>query len=185
MLGAVCVMSRSVLRQSAVSLASLEIGASTNGHADAAALAAANTRTVTGVLTSRPTSRDIKIDGFSMGLNGVELIQARLVLVWVASPGPATRRLPKAAVPTQAFVPRVHRRLRPYIYTKVCMSVFSTIYTEPHSGVALPACISSTFRRPEPAGAGRSLSSSQQSVGAQGHAPHAQACAGRRTALLS
>jgi hypothetical protein len=32
-------------------------------------------RTVTGVLSSRPTSRDIKIDGFSMGLNGVELIQ--------------------------------------------------------------------------------------------------------------
>jgi len=32
-------------------------------------------RTVTGVLTSRPTSRDIKIDGFSMGLNGVPLIQ--------------------------------------------------------------------------------------------------------------
>lgn len=32
-------------------------------------------RTVTGVLTSRPTSRDIKIDGFSMGLNGQELIQ--------------------------------------------------------------------------------------------------------------
>ncbi|GAQ87542.1 abc transporter [Klebsormidium nitens] len=32
-------------------------------------------RTVTGVLSSRPTSRDIKIDGFSMGLNGQELIQ--------------------------------------------------------------------------------------------------------------
>ncbi|MEW5305584.1 MAG: hypothetical protein WDW36_008116 [Sanguina aurantia] len=32
-------------------------------------------RTVTGVLSSRPTSRDIKIDGFSMGLNGAELIQ--------------------------------------------------------------------------------------------------------------
>mmetsp|Transcript_1494 Transcript_1494/g.3549 ORF Transcript_1494/g.3549 Transcript_1494/m.3549 type:complete len:614 (+) Transcript_1494:95-1936(+) len=32
-------------------------------------------RTVTGVLTSRPTARDIKIDSFSMGLNGVELIQ--------------------------------------------------------------------------------------------------------------
>lgn len=32
-------------------------------------------RCVTGVLSSRPTSRDIKIDGFSMGLNGVELIQ--------------------------------------------------------------------------------------------------------------
>lgn len=32
-------------------------------------------RTVTGVLSSRPTARDIKIDGFSMGLNGCELIQ--------------------------------------------------------------------------------------------------------------
>eukprot|EP00241_Pyramimonas_parkeae_P003710 CAMPEP_0114249714 /NCGR_PEP_ID=MMETSP0058-20121206/14301_1 /TAXON_ID=36894 /ORGANISM="Pyramimonas parkeae, CCMP726" /LENGTH=609 /DNA_ID=CAMNT_0001363301 /DNA_START=71 /DNA_END=1900 /DNA_ORIENTATION=- len=32
-------------------------------------------RCVTGVLSSRPTSRDIKIDGFSLGLNGVELIQ--------------------------------------------------------------------------------------------------------------
>lgn len=32
-------------------------------------------RTVTGVLTSRPTSKDIKIGGFSMGLSGVELIQ--------------------------------------------------------------------------------------------------------------
>ena len=32
-------------------------------------------RTVTGVLTSRPTSRDIKIDGFSMTLNGSNLIQ--------------------------------------------------------------------------------------------------------------
>lgn len=33
------------------------------------------TRTVTGVLTSRPEARDIKIDSFSMNLNGVELIQ--------------------------------------------------------------------------------------------------------------
>lgn len=68
----------SLLRQSEVSLASLAL-APANGHAEqsAAAVAAANTRTVTGVLTSRPTSRDIKIDGFSMGLNGVELIQAR------------------------------------------------------------------------------------------------------------
>eukprot|EP00245_Coleochaete_scutata_P006431 TRINITY_DN20872_c0_g1_i1.p1 TRINITY_DN20872_c0_g1~~TRINITY_DN20872_c0_g1_i1.p1 ORF type:complete len:621 (+),score=134.13 TRINITY_DN20872_c0_g1_i1:183-2045(+) len=32
-------------------------------------------RTVTGVLVSRPTSRDIKIDSFSMGLSGSELIQ--------------------------------------------------------------------------------------------------------------
>ena len=69
----------STLRQSEVSLASLAL-APANGHTpeqSAAAVAAANTRTVTGVLTSRPTSRDIKIDGFSMGLNGVELIQAR------------------------------------------------------------------------------------------------------------
>lgn len=28
-----------------------------------------------GVLVSRPSARDIKIDGFSMGLNGSELIQ--------------------------------------------------------------------------------------------------------------
>lgn len=34
-----------------------------------------SSRTVTGVLASRPTARDIKIVGFSMGLNGVELIQ--------------------------------------------------------------------------------------------------------------
>jgi ATP-binding cassette subfamily F protein 2 len=32
-------------------------------------------RSVTGVLASRPTSRDLKIDNFSLGLNGVELIQ--------------------------------------------------------------------------------------------------------------
>mmetsp|Transcript_33952 Transcript_33952/g.101058 ORF Transcript_33952/g.101058 Transcript_33952/m.101058 type:complete len:593 (-) Transcript_33952:440-2218(-) len=32
-------------------------------------------RTVTGVLASRPASRDIKIDGFSMSLTGAELIQ--------------------------------------------------------------------------------------------------------------
>ncbi|KIY98269.1 ATP-binding cassette, sub-family F, member 2 [Monoraphidium neglectum] len=32
-------------------------------------------RTVTGVLASRPTARDIKIAGFTMGLNGVELIK--------------------------------------------------------------------------------------------------------------
>jgi len=62
--------------QSELSLASLAVEPS-NGHVDPGLLAAAQTRTVTGVLTSRPTSRDIKIDGFSMGLNGVELIQAR------------------------------------------------------------------------------------------------------------
>eukprot|EP00878_Enallax_costatus_P000419 GHUV01000509.1.p1 GENE.GHUV01000509.1~~GHUV01000509.1.p1 ORF type:complete len:618 (+),score=174.18 GHUV01000509.1:250-2103(+) len=32
-------------------------------------------RTVTGVLTSRPTARDIKIDGFSLGIAGTEYIQ--------------------------------------------------------------------------------------------------------------
>jgi len=32
-------------------------------------------RTVTGVLTSRPTSRDIKIDGFTLTLNGHNLVQ--------------------------------------------------------------------------------------------------------------
>jgi ATP-binding cassette subfamily F protein 2 len=36
---------------------------------------AAPQRSVTGVLVSRPTSRDLKIDNFSLGLNGVELIQ--------------------------------------------------------------------------------------------------------------
>jgi len=36
---------------------------------------AALKRTVTGVLASRPTSRDIKIINFSMGMNGKELIQ--------------------------------------------------------------------------------------------------------------
>ncbi len=42
----------------------------------AADLAAAGpSRTVTGVLGSKPMSRDIKIDSFSMGLNGIELIQ--------------------------------------------------------------------------------------------------------------
>ena len=42
----------------------------------AADLAAAGpSRTVTGVLSSKPMSRDIKIDSFSMGLNGIELIQ--------------------------------------------------------------------------------------------------------------
>ncbi|KAG2498702.1 hypothetical protein HYH03_003442 [Edaphochlamys debaryana] len=49
-------------------------------HADSSASlagkdAAFSARTVTGVLSSRPTARDIKIDGFSMGLNGNELIQ--------------------------------------------------------------------------------------------------------------
>jgi ATP-binding cassette subfamily F protein 2 len=37
--------------------------------------ASALKRTVTGVLSSRPTSRDIKIGNFSMGMNGRELIK--------------------------------------------------------------------------------------------------------------
>jgi len=75
-----------------------------NGHVDPGLLAAAQTRTVTGVLTSRPTSRDIKIDGFSMGLNGVELIQAR--------GGPArarplsTARGPGRTLPPPSSAPR-------------------------------------------------------------------------------
>jgi ATP-binding cassette subfamily F protein 2 len=32
-------------------------------------------RTCTGVLTSRPTSRDIKIDSFSMSISGTELVR--------------------------------------------------------------------------------------------------------------
>lgn len=69
-----------VAMQSSASLAALQggvsalavsaQGADTGANADAA-----NGRTVTGVLSSRPTSRDIKIDGFSMGLAGQELIQ--------------------------------------------------------------------------------------------------------------
>jgi ATP-binding cassette subfamily F protein 2 len=64
--------------QSSASLADLQNGM---GRVDisptenSASADSANGRTVTGVLSSRPTSRDIKIDGFSMGLNGQELIQ--------------------------------------------------------------------------------------------------------------
>ena len=46
-----------------------------NGDAAKKASILDSQRAVTGVLTSRPTSRDIKIDGFSMSLNGIELIQ--------------------------------------------------------------------------------------------------------------
>lgn len=46
--------------------------ASEGGHGGDATF---SMRTVTGVLASRPTARDIKITGFSMGLNGVELIK--------------------------------------------------------------------------------------------------------------
>ena len=62
--------------QSSASLAALDIngnGQQANGGTPAE-LDSVH-RTVTGVLTSRPTSRDIKIDGFSMGVNGRELIQ--------------------------------------------------------------------------------------------------------------
>lgn len=66
--------------QSAVSLANLDLNGDSangtaNGHAVAQEELSSVHRTVTGVLTSRPTSRDIKIDGFSMGVNGQELIQ--------------------------------------------------------------------------------------------------------------
>lgn len=64
--------------QSSASLANLDINGDSiaNGKANGkVAEVDAVHRTVTGVLTSRPTSRDIKIDGFSMGVNGRELIQ--------------------------------------------------------------------------------------------------------------
>ena len=55
-------------------------------------------RTVTGVLTSRPTSRDIKIDSFSLVLNGAQLIQDCSIeltvgrrRVWLATPRRAAR----------------------------------------------------------------------------------------------
>lgn len=46
----------------ASSMASLSLADGKDGEFSA--------RTVTGVLASRPTARDIKIDGFSLGLNG-------------------------------------------------------------------------------------------------------------------
>lgn len=69
--------------QSVASLANLDLNGKENGTANGAANGAAAGqseldsvhRTVTGVLTSRPTSRDIKIDSFSMGVNGAELVQ--------------------------------------------------------------------------------------------------------------
>ena len=73
--------------QSVASLANLDLNGNSNGTANGTANGMSNGagtgqaeldsvhRTVTGVLTSRPTSRDIKIDGFSMGVNGSELIQ--------------------------------------------------------------------------------------------------------------
>ena len=61
--------------QSAASLATLDLNDTTHGNANGQADLDSIHRTVTGVLTSRPTSRDIKIDGFSMGVNGQELVQ--------------------------------------------------------------------------------------------------------------
>lgn len=69
--------------QSVASLANLDLNGKENGTANGTAngVGAGQSeldsvhRTVTGVLTSRPTSRDIKIDSFSMGVNGAELIQ--------------------------------------------------------------------------------------------------------------
>ena len=55
---------------SELSLASAASGAGGTGND-----ATFSMRTVTGVLASRPTARDIKITGFSLGLNGVELIK--------------------------------------------------------------------------------------------------------------
>lgn len=60
---------------SAASLATLDLNDTTHGNANGQADLDSIHRTVTGVLTSRPTSRDIKIDGFSMGVNGQELVQ--------------------------------------------------------------------------------------------------------------
>ena len=49
--------------------------AEAEGAASGALTKSALKRTVTGVLASRPTSRDIKIINFSMGMNGRELVQ--------------------------------------------------------------------------------------------------------------
>ena len=49
--------------------------AEAEGAASGALSKSALKRTVTGVLASRPTSRDIKIINFSMGMNGRELVQ--------------------------------------------------------------------------------------------------------------
>ena len=68
--------------QSVASLANLDLNGNANGASNGTAAGTGTGqaeldvhRTVTGVLSSRPTSRDIKIDGFSMGVNGSELIQ--------------------------------------------------------------------------------------------------------------
>ena len=69
--------------QSVASLANLDLNGNENGTANGMSDGAGTRqaeldsvhRTVTGVLTSRPTSRDIKIDSFSMGVNGAELVQ--------------------------------------------------------------------------------------------------------------
>ncbi|ACO63791.1 predicted protein [Micromonas commoda] len=54
-----------------VSVAAQEAAIAASGHLTKSALK----RTVTGNLASRPTSRDIKINNFSMGMNGRELIK--------------------------------------------------------------------------------------------------------------
>ena len=54
-----------------VSVAAAEAEAEASGAISKSALK----RTVTGVLASRPTSRDIKITNFSMGMNGRELVK--------------------------------------------------------------------------------------------------------------
>jgi ATP-binding cassette subfamily F protein 2 len=51
------------------------VAAEKEGAASGALSKSALKRTVTGVLASRPTSRDIKIINFSMGMNGRELVQ--------------------------------------------------------------------------------------------------------------
>jgi ATP-binding cassette subfamily F protein 2 len=66
--------------QSKASLAKSVSDMSLNGSASAGNLNGGNSqvdvlRTTTGVLTSRPTSRDIKIDSFSMSISGTELIK--------------------------------------------------------------------------------------------------------------
>jgi hypothetical protein len=63
-------------------------------------------RTVTGVLTSRPTSRDIKIDSFSLVLNGAQLIQDCSIELTIGRrrvrARDARRRSPGAGSPARA-----------------------------------------------------------------------------------
>ena len=83
----------------------VSVAAEKQASASGAISKSALKRTVTGVLASRPTSRDIKITNFSMGMNGRELVKdcdieitigvatvfsgrtaARLPISWSASP---------------------------------------------------------------------------------------------------